>query len=83
MGFVGFYEENMAIYTFLGDHTYSLKFPGDRQKFESVAQKLGLHSHKVSENEYREEDQKGQGSRRLFFDETDKLHRIQFYSSSS
>ena len=53
MGFSGFYEENISLYTFLGDHTYSLKFPGDRAAFEKCARKLGLKN-KVSENEFKD-----------------------------
>ncbi len=83
MGFVGFYEEHLSLYTFLGDHTYSLKFPGDRKEFERVARKLGLAEHRMSENEYLKKDPKGQWSQRLLFDETTKLTSIQFYSESS
>ena len=82
MGWVGFYEENLSLYTFLGDHSYSLKFPGDREAFLKFAKKLGLSEHKISETEFRDRDLRGQWSRGVTFDEKDKLHGIRFYSES-
>lgn len=82
MGFVGFYEENLSLYTFIGDNSYSLKFPGDRQDFHKFADRLGLNGHKVSENEYYEENLKERWSRKASFNEGDKLRSIQFFSES-
>ena len=82
MGWVGYYEENLSLYTFLGDHSYSLKFPGDREVFVKFAEKLGLSEHKISETGYRDKDLRGQWSRGVTFDEKDKLCGIRFYSES-
>lgn len=82
MGFVGFYEENLSLYTFVGDNSYSLKFPGDREVFHKFAERLGLGEHKVSENEYYEENLKERWSRKVTFKEGDKLRSIQFFSES-
>ncbi len=82
MGFVGFYEENQFIYTFLGDHSYSLGFPGDKKKFETYAKRLGLSQHKVSDSEYREEDPNGQWEHGVIFDPEDELRAIRYFSSS-
>jgi hypothetical protein len=81
MPFRGYYEEHLSLHTFLGDHEYSLKFPGDRQDFLKFVTRLGLERHKVSENEYRNENATGEGQK-IIFDETDKLASIQYYSNS-
>lgn len=82
MGFVGFYDESYAVYTFLGDHSYSLKFPGDHAKFLRFASRMGLTDHKVSENEFRNDDTEGQWSRGVTFDPNESLAPIHYFSSS-
>jgi len=80
MGFVGFYEEHISLYTFLGDHSYSLAFPGDEQRFHAFAKRLGFASHKKSENEYEEVGK--DWKRGVAFNPDDSLRNITFTSSS-
>lgn len=82
MGFVGFYEENYSVYTLLGDHTYSLGFPGDKERFKRYVKRMGLSKHKVSDTEFRKEDSKGQRSYGVVFDSGDKLRTIRYFSYS-
>jgi hypothetical protein len=82
MGFVGFYEESYLVYTFLGDHSYTLSFPGDRAKFLRFASRMGLDQHKVSENEFLIEDPEKQWSQGVKFNPEEKLTAIQYFSSS-
>jgi len=80
MGFVGFYEERISLYTFLGDHSYSLAFPGDEQRFHNFARRLGLADHKKSKTEY--EEKGNDWSRSIIFDPNDPLRNINFSSNS-
>ena len=82
MGFVGFYEESYLVYTFLGDHSYTLRFPGDNAKFLRFASRMGLDDHKVSENEFLIEDPEKQWSRGVKFDPEGGLTSIEYFSSS-
>lgn len=80
MGFVGFYEENMSLYTFLGDHTYKLSFPGSHDDFLKFVRRVGLSDFKVSDNEYAEKGTNGQWERGASFHKDDALRTIQYYS---
>ena len=82
MGFVSFYEEDHLVFTFLGDHSYSLAFPGDEEKFKSFARRMDLDEHKISETEYREEDPDGNWRRGIVYDKEEQLKTIQYFSYS-
>jgi hypothetical protein len=80
MGFVGYYEENLSLYTALGDHRYSLAFPGDSDDFHTYARKIGLSEHRVSETEYAVRTERAE--RKLLFKASEGLHAIQYSSAS-
>ncbi len=80
MGWVGFYEEKMSLYTFLGDHSYSLSFAGSRGDFLDFVRRTGLSDFKISDNEYSEKGKNGQWKRGASFHENDALRTIQYYS---
>ena len=82
MGVVAFYDESYAGYTFLGDHSYSLKFPGDRAKFLQFANQMGLADHKISDNEFRIDAAKKHFSRGVTFHPDENLTTIHYFSSS-
>ena len=65
MGRVSHYQENKHFSTFLPDFSYSLRFPGDREKFEEFIRRMNLQEGKVSEDEYKKESEGG-GSRAIF-----------------
>lgn len=80
MGFTGYYQEDLSLYTFLGDHTYTLKFPGDEERFHSFAKRMGLSKHKISDTEYLEEGD--DWSRSVKFSPDDPLINIEYNSNS-
>jgi|GEM_PF-4803855 len=80
MGIVGFYEEERSFYTFLGDHSYSLRFGGDRAKFIKFVRRMSLDEHKISENKFLETG--NDWERWASFTEGDALKGIEYYSSS-
>jgi hypothetical protein len=79
MGFTGFYEEEISLYTFLGDHSYHLAFPGEQADFERFVHRMGLKE-KISDTEYREQGERWKRS--ATFTPADKLRSIRYESSS-
>ena len=80
MGFTGYYQEDLSLYTFPSDHSYALKFPGDEKKFHSFARRMGLSDHRVSDTEYLEEGD--DWSRRVKYSPNDPLTNIEYTSNS-
>ncbi|SHI53092.1 hypothetical protein SAMN02745181_0327 [Rubritalea squalenifaciens DSM 18772] len=78
--FPGYYEEYDSTYTFNGDHEYSLKFPGDREKFLKFVRAMDLEHHKLSDTEYKEAG--SDWERSAVFVEDDQLRTIRYSSSS-
>jgi len=81
MGWVSHYEENKHICNFLPDFTYNLRFPGDREKFESFVKKMHLQNHKVSEDEYKQDA--GEGHRRARFSPDKKGFEIEYSANQT
>ncbi len=61
---------------FLPDFSYTLRFPGDREKFETFIRRMNLQNHKVSDDEYKEGS--GDGGRRATFSPDKKGFEIEF-----
>ncbi len=68
MGWVSHYEETKGVSTLLPDFGYSLRFPGDREKFENFVKKMNLQGHKVSDDDYGFDSNEG-GERARFMPE--------------
>ena len=81
MGWVSHYEERKLQFTVLPDFSYSLHFPGDREKFEMFVKRMGLQHHKVSEDEYKEVS--GEGERSVRFSPDHKGFEIEFSSNQT
>jgi len=82
MGGVSYYSESKSLFTFLGDHTYSLKFPGDREDFERYAKNMRMEGYKVSDDLYKTRNDKEEWGEELSFHEDDKLMNIHYSSYS-
>ncbi|MEO7099295.1 MAG: hypothetical protein ABI162_08030 [Luteolibacter sp.] len=65
MGWVSHYQETKHFSTVLPDFSYSLQFPGDREKFENFIKRMNLQGYKVSNDEYKKDSNEG-GSRATF-----------------
>lgn len=78
MGRVSHYQESKHFSTFQPDFTYSLQFPGDREKFEDFVKRMNLDGHKVSDREYKV-DSEGGGRRAVFSPEKKGLE-IEFFA---
>jgi hypothetical protein len=76
MGWVSHYQENKSMCNFLPDFSYTLRFPGDREKFETFIRRMNLQNHKVSDDEYKEGS--GDGGRRATFSPDKKGFEIEF-----
>jgi hypothetical protein len=76
MGWVSHYEENKSMCNFLPDFSYTLRFPGDRDKFQTFIRKMDLQNHKVSDDEYKEGS--GEGSRRATYSQDRKGFEIEY-----
>lgn len=81
MGWVSHYEERKLLFAVLPDFSYSLRFPGDRNKFEDFVRKMNLQSHKVSEDEYKEES--GEGGRSARYSPEKKGFEIEFSANQT
>ena len=82
MGHVSYYNESKSLFTFLGDHSYTLKFPGDRKDFEKFAKKMRMEKYKVSEDLYKIKNDNEEWGEELSFHEDEKLMNIQYTSYS-
>lgn len=78
MGWVSHYQENKSMCNFLPDFSYTLRFPGDREKFETFIKRMDLQDHKVSDDEYKEVS--GEAGRRATFSAERKGFEIEFTS---
>lgn len=78
MGWVSHYQENKSKCNFLPDFSYTLRFPGDREKFKTFIKRMDLQDHKVSEDEYKEGS--GEAGRRATFSAERKGFEIEFTS---
>lgn len=76
MGWVSHYKETKSISTVLPDFGYSLKFPGDRAKFEAFVKRMNLHEHRISDDEYKEKFDGGE--RRATFTPENEGFEIEF-----
>jgi hypothetical protein len=76
MGWVSHYQETKNFSTVLPDFGYSLKFPGDRDKFERFIRRMNLQDHRISDDEYKEKFD--QGERRATFNPKNKGFEIEF-----
>lgn len=76
MGWVSHYQENKSKCNFLPDFSYTLRFPGDREKFEAFIRRMDLQDHKVSDDDYKEDS--GEGGRRATFSPDKKGFEIEF-----
>ena len=55
MGLVAHYHESRNFSNVLPDFGYTLRFPGDREKFDAFIKRMKLQDHKVSDEEYKKE----------------------------
>lgn len=76
MGWVSHYQENKSMCNFLPDFSYTLRFPGDREKFETFIRRMNLQDHEVSEDEYQEGS--GEAVRKATFSPEKKGFEIEF-----
>ena len=76
MGFVSHYQESKHFSKVQPDFSYSLRFPGDRNKFEHFIKKMNLQDHKISDDEYKIESDGG--GRRATFSSERKGLEIEF-----
>jgi hypothetical protein len=76
MGWVSHYQESKHFSTVLPDFSYTLRFPGDRKKFETFIKRMNLQEHKVSDDEYKEDS--NEGRRRATFSPDNKGFEIEF-----
>jgi hypothetical protein len=76
MGWVSHYQESKHFSTVIPDFSYSLRFPGDREKFESFVKRMNLQEHKISDDDYKEDS--NEGGRRATFSPDKKGFEIEF-----